>query len=228
MAVRVMHQVWEQATDVQGSDLLVLLALADWANDDGVCWPSIPRLAAKARVSVRTAQYTIGRLVSRGYVRVDPGGGRRLPNRYTVQHLHPSSPQTPQPLHPSRGATGNTNGATGGRNGAIAVAPEPSIEPSIEPSGYSRRAMFPRLHTPSPAISATPTPAEAAWHAINDALDHWTPGTDLPPLGPDAWAVITALGGFAALSARRPPWPAVLGAYNRLHSDGAPTGGACP
>jgi len=242
MAVKVMQRVWEHA-DIQGNDLLVLLALADWANDDGLCWPSIPRIATKARVSVRTAQYTIRRLVARGYVTLEPGGGRRHPNRYmvqmpppappeTVQPAHPSQPQSPHMPHPSRGATASANGAATAQNGAATLAPEPlqepSREPSREPSGkVAPHVTFPPV-APSPAIPATPTPAEVTWHAINHALDHWAPGADPPPLDPDAQAVIAALGGLATLSACRPQWPAVLRAYNLLHRDAAPTRGTGP
>lgn len=35
--------------------LLVMIALADHANDDGICWPSVPRVAALARLSDRHA-----------------------------------------------------------------------------------------------------------------------------------------------------------------------------
>lgn len=231
MAVKVMHWVWEHAADVQGNDLLVLLALADWANDDGICWPSVPRLALKARVSVRTAQYTIRRLVARGYVTLEPGGGRRHPNRYTVQMPHPSAPQTPQSPHvrsPSRGATAHANGAAAAPNPAPAAAPEPSSEPSHEPSGRVALPATPRRVAPSPAVPAPPTPAEAVWHTLNQALDRWTPGIDPPFLPPDVHAVATALGGLPALAALRPHWPAVLGAYNRLVCDRADGAGTAP
>ena len=42
------------SSDPVPAELLVLLALADHARDDGVCWPSIRTIAAKARVEERS------------------------------------------------------------------------------------------------------------------------------------------------------------------------------
>ena len=52
MSIKVMSSVWEKA-EVKGSKLLLLLALADFANDDGICWPRIDTLAKKIRMSDR-------------------------------------------------------------------------------------------------------------------------------------------------------------------------------
>ena len=43
-----MTHVWTTADDVRGAALLVLLALADCANDDGRCWPSLAYLADRS------------------------------------------------------------------------------------------------------------------------------------------------------------------------------------
>lgn len=85
-----MSKVWEDAPYSEGS-LLVLLALADWANDDGLCWPSISRLAKKARLEDRQTQAILRRLEADGVVEVERGGGRGHQNRYLirVQNLHP-------------------------------------------------------------------------------------------------------------------------------------------
>ncbi len=224
MAVRVMHWVWEHAAEVQGNDLLVLLALADWANDDGICWPSIPRLATKARVSVRTAQYIVQRLEARGYVSIERGGGRRHPNHYRVhpphglmaqtpQPPHPSAPETMQSPHPSGGATPLRKGAGIAYNGARAAAPEPLSHPPTEPSGQSGAA-FSSQHL-LPQSRSRATPAEAAWAEIAAALQRTVTGP-LPNLSPPAQALADALGGVAALRTRRIPWPTVLGAFNAV------------
>ena len=47
-----MARVWEWSA-ASGGGLLALLAIADFANDNGVAWPSLSVLAAKARLSVR-------------------------------------------------------------------------------------------------------------------------------------------------------------------------------
>jgi len=53
MSIKVMSRVWEESAQ-KGSALLLLLALADHAADDGYCWPNVTTLAKKIRLSVRT------------------------------------------------------------------------------------------------------------------------------------------------------------------------------
>jgi len=55
MSIKVMSAVWE-GSPYDGGKLLLHLALADRADDEGVCWPSIPTLAKKIRVSDRHVQ----------------------------------------------------------------------------------------------------------------------------------------------------------------------------
>jgi len=42
------------------------MALADAANDDGICWPSVSTVATKCCVSVRTVRRVMQKLVDRG------------------------------------------------------------------------------------------------------------------------------------------------------------------
>ncbi len=46
MSVRVLARVWDGYPG-GGSELLTLLALADWSDDDGHCFPSIQKIAEK-------------------------------------------------------------------------------------------------------------------------------------------------------------------------------------
>lgn len=52
MSIKLMSWVWENG-DQKGSELLLLLALADSANDTGHCWPSIDTLSRKTRLGKR-------------------------------------------------------------------------------------------------------------------------------------------------------------------------------
>jgi Helix-turn-helix domain len=83
-----MARVWDE-TDVDGTDLIVLLCLADHANDDGDCWPSIPRLAKRARRSDRQVRRVLADLEERGLVVRDP-----RPGRSSIYHVLPLSPLT--------------------------------------------------------------------------------------------------------------------------------------
>ena len=52
MSVRVMALVWESS--VPAPARFTLLALADRADEDGHCWPSIPTLETKVRIAEST------------------------------------------------------------------------------------------------------------------------------------------------------------------------------
>lgn len=67
MSVRAITWAWEQETTSAG-ERLVLLALADHAGDDGVCFPSTGRLSAKTRIGVSTVRLHIDRLTKRGLI----------------------------------------------------------------------------------------------------------------------------------------------------------------
>jgi hypothetical protein len=79
-----MDRIWENSPH-SGSTLLVLLALADHANDEGVCWPSIPRIAKRARISERQTVRALADLQASGELQVlERGGGKGKSNVYRV------------------------------------------------------------------------------------------------------------------------------------------------
>jgi len=67
MSISIMSQVWK-LQDLDGSSLLLMLAIADMANDDGVCWPGIKHLASKVRLKERQTINLINELIERGYL----------------------------------------------------------------------------------------------------------------------------------------------------------------
>jgi hypothetical protein len=79
-----MTAVWETA-EVRGAALLILLALADYANDNGICWPSVETLARKARVSERQTHRLLRGLVKSGAVKIEVRAGPKGVNLYTLQ-----------------------------------------------------------------------------------------------------------------------------------------------
>jgi len=108
MSLRVMNRVWDHSGQ-SGSALLLLLALADQANDQGVCWPSVDTLARKTRLSERTVQELINGAAARANhaaragltesseLEVLRGGGhgRASTYRITVRDSHPSENGSP-------------------------------------------------------------------------------------------------------------------------------------
>jgi hypothetical protein len=79
-----MSAVW-QFSPYRNEKLLVLLALSDWAGEDGVCWPAMPAIAEKARITERGASGIVQQLVSDGVIEILTGGrGRGLVRRYRI------------------------------------------------------------------------------------------------------------------------------------------------
>jgi len=90
VSVKIMARVWAHSKMKDGK-LLVMLALADFANDEGESWPSIPVLAMKARLSDRQVRRVLDELEANGEIRrVRSHGGRNRRNRYFI-----TTPQTP-------------------------------------------------------------------------------------------------------------------------------------
>jgi len=83
MSIRVMDRVWEHSQQSSGA-LLVLLAISDFADDDGVAFPSIRTLARKARLSERQVQRVIAELVAAQELEITPGQGRAGSHLYRV------------------------------------------------------------------------------------------------------------------------------------------------
>jgi hypothetical protein len=85
MSVRVMTLVWDAPRLTDQGETLVMLAFADWANDDGVCWPSMRRLAQKVRYADRrNVRRVVQSLLARGALHLDEGAGSCGQHVYTV------------------------------------------------------------------------------------------------------------------------------------------------
>src|SRR3990170_829316 len=84
MSIKLMTIVWE--ADLPRDEKYVLLCYADHANDDGILWPSIERIAWKTGYGKRQVQYLTRQFVKQGYL-VSQGsmkGGRSKTNHYCL------------------------------------------------------------------------------------------------------------------------------------------------
>jgi DNA-binding FadR family transcriptional regulator len=93
-----MGQVWDLA--LPAFEKLVLLALADCANDEGLCWPSIATLKTKSGASERTVQRAIKHLEDMGVLtrRQVPGKGCK----YRIDPRHIDTPVRETPVSERR------------------------------------------------------------------------------------------------------------------------------
>src|SRR5207244_13000049 len=87
MSIRVMSVIWERAP-YDGGTLIVLLALGDYCNDEGECFPNVCSIARKARLGERQVHNILRDLKNDGVISIQKGGGRGISNRYRI---HPES-----------------------------------------------------------------------------------------------------------------------------------------
>lgn len=134
-----MGQVWKR-TDLGQSETLVLLALADHADDHGECWPSMQRIAEKARVQRRAAQRIVQQLEAKGLLTVERSVGRSNTNRFIlhVEHLVEHKGVVETPLDKTC-LSGQENVSLEATKRVAATTPESSIT-ITEPSTLSREA----------------------------------------------------------------------------------------
>jgi hypothetical protein len=78
-----MNSVWKESRQA-GGKLLLLLAIADFANDAGMAYPGIATLAEKTRQHRRTVQRQLSDLEEEGEIAIEPGTGRANTNTYWV------------------------------------------------------------------------------------------------------------------------------------------------
>lgn len=132
-----MSLVWEM--DLSTSEKMVLLVIADHADDEGRnAWPSMQTIARKASLSHRQAKRIVAALRDGGWIVVEEqaGGTRemrddRRPNRYTVL---PNGGTSASSRDVARGDIEDPRGDICDSHGGSPMTPKPSIEPSlIEP-----------------------------------------------------------------------------------------------
>ena len=137
-----MTLAWQ--VQLPSSDKLVLLALADNANDEGHCFPSVATLMDKCGMGERTVQDIIARLKSADHVTCHYRTGRS-----TVYTVHPRINRTgavaapPQQPHPTPAVAAPPPPHFAAPRGAVAApltSTQPSIEPSLNPQGARKRA----------------------------------------------------------------------------------------
>ena len=118
-----MNWAWQQR--LSPNLKLILMALSDAADDDGVCWPSVTTIAKKCNVSTRTVRRGLQSLVENGLLVSEPryrNDGSNSSNRYRLQlgggdKLSPTPDSGDRPPgHPCQGApdTGVTPRTTTG------------------------------------------------------------------------------------------------------------------
>lgn len=81
MSIAIMNHVWQLA--IPAGQKIVLLSLADQANDHGVCWPSMAQIAVRCSITERSVRSHVAEMESSGILRRDVIAGRG-----TVYHIN--------------------------------------------------------------------------------------------------------------------------------------------
>lgn len=82
MSIKLMSAVWDMELPTH-TQKLVLLSLADQANDMGECWPSLDTISRRCGLTRQGVLDQIEKLTAQRCLSVETGGGRKS-NRYTV------------------------------------------------------------------------------------------------------------------------------------------------
>lgn len=104
MSTLIMSQCWP-LQGMSATQKAVLISLADNANDEGVCWPSIAAISMRTCLSERAVQNAIKWLVEHRILSVQSRSGRSTVYKVTPaeyappQEVHPRTRCTPPPHH---------------------------------------------------------------------------------------------------------------------------------
>lgn len=120
---------WVINQDVSAADgKFVLLMLANHADEDGYCWPSVKRLASECGMAERTVKTHLARLVELGYIsreRRHRKNGSRTSDGYQLLFERQGAESAPCTQDDSKVQICPTLGAN-------SAPPEPSVNPQRE------------------------------------------------------------------------------------------------
>ena len=167
MSLKLMAQVWP--IQMRQNDKFVLMALADNANDEGLCWPSISTLCTKTCLSRRGLQLSINRLIHASYLERVKRDGRS-------SHFYVSPLRTPCAPQDIRSAPRAHHLRTPCAPPAHPVRPEPSGNPQ---GTLLPQLFYDKMPASQPALSTDQQGREAGRPSQTKAN-----GKHPPPLEP--------------------------------------------
>lgn len=150
MSIELMTMVFKRAEPANAAERLVLLTLADFANEHGICWPSVRTLSDRTRLTTRGVQKAVRKLEAAGLLKIRTGGinaqtGDRYANTYTLvdeqcsptperssptpEHRSSMNTETPPPEYRSGGWVNTETPPPEYRS------PQSSYNPHKQPSG---------------------------------------------------------------------------------------------
>jgi hypothetical protein len=159
MAIEIMLDVWKKAAALNGTYLLLMLALADNGNDSRECWPSVTTLGKKIRMSESQTRRCLYALRDAGYITIQDRGAAHRSNLYTIASgLEMERLGEPRGENHWKGSTDDAlalvtpRGSTSDTTPLALVTPDPSLNHQ-EPSSS---AIAESPITPAVSVAANP------------------------------------------------------------------------
>lgn len=120
-----------------GTDRLVLLSLANHANEHGQAWPSVRTIAKEANVAERAVQRSLSSMRKAGLIRVEFQGApdKRIPDRYRPNLYRVVRGDADDTPGETRGDAGGSSGVTPVTFRGDAGDTQSISEPNTDPSG---------------------------------------------------------------------------------------------
>jgi hypothetical protein len=188
VSIKVMTLVWD-GFDASGSELLCMLALADWCDDfGGNLYPSMATIAEKIRLSEKQARRIVHKFEQDGWLEVvgcanggAPGSSKRWKlNVKRIAELALKKPQKPAPTppasvtppvgvpDPSHGCPSTPpSGVPEGSHPREPIHQEPSLEPPVIHKKTPRKRSAPVLLVNCPFDVDVQTWSD--WHMLRKA-----------------------------------------------------------
>jgi hypothetical protein len=178
MSISLMAQIWDnEDPELTGSRLVILLSLADHANDAGECWPSIERIATRVRLSPRNVMRQLDELERIGYLTIRRSIGRH--NTYVVHRTPDASVTGDKNVTPDASVTGTPDASV--TPPLTPASPEPLVNHQINrqvnhQSAGARAAPLSKPSATKPTKKAPPEILPAPAQTFVEHGGKWPPG----------------------------------------------------
>jgi DnaD/phage-associated family protein len=225
MSIDVSKFYWDQCTDIKGSDRLVIIALAEYCNESGWCFPSVHELARRCQLSDRGTQKILAKLAAGGHIAIEANQGTRKTSGSPTHRYHLLAYQ--RMLNGVKGEQNAIRVNKTAAKGELAGSPEPPIDPPLDPNtNNATRAQAPTPAQPTKTAAApaavAPLEYQAVVKAYQNEIGMLTPiiseGIKAQMLqSPVEW-VLRAIGIAAMRNNRR--WAYVEGILRRWQTEG--------
>jgi hypothetical protein len=171
MSIRVIDHVWRNSKQ-EGGALLLLLAIADYAHDDGRnAYPSLKTLARKTRLSRRHIINLIKKLEDAGELVVDRGAGPDHGTGPTHRYqIIMGGGEVSSPPMAEGSELSSPPGVKSVHQGGEVSSPKPSCKPSLKPSVKKSAGKTPQKKEADPAMKPETNPPFRIYREVTGSM----------------------------------------------------------